>query len=137
MKQLRIYFYIILCVPMLAGFSQANLGVGVNCIQCMLSVETQPSCCQNNAPSERADECSAHAAFSKTPCPHNELCQSLDSPAVATANSTFARHLGYGISSYSVVEPSVFSPNVKDIAIRPPLLQVNRKRYTLLCSFLI
>lgn len=138
MKKLRAYFYIILFVPLLAGFSQASLGVGTDCVQCITSQKTQPSCCKNNAAAEVSDECFGQPAFSKIPCPHNELCQSRDTPpAAVVVNATFSQNMGYAVSSFSLVEQTVFSTTVKDAKVRPPPLPINRVRYILLCSFLI
>ena len=138
MKQLQKYLYIVLVIPLLVGFSQVDLLAGADCSQCMLRLDVQPSCCQNKVPMDGSGDCVNHSAASKLPCPHNELCQGDDNSAVAVATSSLLpRHMGSGVSSFSLVDRPFGATIGKEPADRPPPLYVSRVRYILLCSFLI
>jgi hypothetical protein len=137
MRHLRTNFSIILIILVLTGFAQANPGIGMNCIECKVNTDTQPSCCQKNAVRDVSGEYSGHSAPSKSSCPHAELCKGMDTASAVIANSTFPQYLRVGLSSSPFAEKPVFSSVGKEILIRPPPLWAGWERYILLCSFLI
>lgn len=137
MKQLKIFLFIILILPLLAGFSQANQFALSDCVHCMVRLDVQSSCCQNNdhTGSSRADL--DHSAASQLVCPNKELCQGDDNPTLTFTKTSVRYHMVYWTDLSSYAEQPLYINIVQEPVHRPLPLYVSRVRYLLLCSFLI
>lgn len=136
MRHLRIFFYIILFVPLLVGYPQAVLPISADCSMCRVEMTNLPSCCAAKASMAGADDC-VDTDVSGIPCPHGDLCQGDDTPAVAVVTPGVSRSLEYGMTSSFSFGQYVVSVSEKAPEVRPPPLHLSRVRYILLCSFLI